>query len=66
MGDYLLSASTRLASADAFGANSANKLNDDINHLLKSNTISNIEAEKMWDIYDALHHVYKRPQDDTG
>ena len=66
VGDYLLSASTRLASADAFGANSANKLNDDINHLLKSNTISNIEAEKMWDIYDALHHVYKRPQDDTG
>ena len=66
VGDYLLNASTRLASADAFGANSANRLNDDINHLLKSETISNVEAEKMWDMYDALHHVYKRPQDDTG
>ena len=66
VGDYLLNASTRLASAKAFGANNANRLNEDINHLLGQDVISNPQAEKMWDMYDALHHVYKRPQDDTG
>ena len=66
VGDYLLNASTRLASADAFGANSANRLNDDINHLLENNVITNPEAQKMWDMYDAVHNVYKRPQDDTA
>lgn len=66
VGDYLLNASTRLASADAFGANSANRLNDDVNNLLESGAITNTEAQKMWDMYDAVHHVYKRPQDDIG
>jgi len=66
VGDYLLNASTRLASADAFGANSANRLNDDINHLLENNIVSNAEAQKMWDMYDGLHNVYRRPQDETG
>tara|TARA_R110000803_G_scaffold148160_1_gene213595 strand:- start:1442 stop:4753 length:3312 start_codon:yes stop_codon:yes gene_type:complete len=66
VGDYLLNASTRLASADAFGANSANRLNDDVNNLLESGAITNTEAQKMWDMYDAVHHVYKRPQDDVG
>jgi len=66
VGDYLLNASTRLASAESFGANSANRYNDDINHLLKKNIITNPQAQKMWDMYDALHNVYKRPQDETG
>jgi len=66
IGDYLINASSRLASAEAFGANSANRLNDDINHLLKSGVVNNTEAQYMWDMYDAVHHVYKRPQDDTA
>lgn len=66
VGDYLLNASTRIASAESFGANSANRYNDDINHLLKKNIITNPQAQKMWDMYDALHNVYKRPQDETG
>jgi len=66
MGDYLTNASIRLASSEAFGANNANRLNDNINGLLKSGTISNTQAQKIWDLYDASHHVYKRPQDDAG
>jgi hypothetical protein len=64
--DYLMNASTRLASADSFGANKANRLNDDINHLLSNKVIGNKEAQKMWDLYDAVHHTFKRPQDDAG
>ena len=64
--DYLMNASTRLASAGAFGANKANRLNGDINHLLEKKVIGNKEAQKMWDLYDAVHHTFKRPQDDAG
>ena len=66
MGDYLINSSIRLASAEAFGADNANRLNDDINALLSGGVISNPQAQKMWDLYDAAHHVYKRPQDDAG
>ena len=66
MGDYLMNSSIRLASAEAFGANNANRLNEDINELLKGGVVSNPQAQKMWDLYDAAHHVYKRPQDDAG
>jgi len=66
MGDYLMNASIRLASSEAFGADNANRLNEDINELLKGGVVSNPQAQKMWDLYDAAHHVYKRPQDDAG
>jgi hypothetical protein len=66
MGNYLTNASIRLASSEAFGADNANRLNDNINGLLKSGAISNAQAQKVWDLYDAAHHVYKRPQDDAG
>ena len=66
MGDYLMNSSIRLASAEAFGADNANRLNEDINELLKGGVVSNPQAQKMWDLYDAAHHVYKRPQDDAG
>jgi len=64
--DYMMNASTRLASADAFGANSANRLNDDINYLLENKVIGNQDAEKMWDLYDAVHNTYRKPQDEAG
>jgi len=66
MGDYLMNASIRLASAEAFGADNANRLNQDINELLGGGVVSNTQAQRMWDLYDAAHHVYKRPQDDAG
>ena len=66
MGDYLMNASVRLASSEAFGADNANRLNEDINGLLESGVISNEQAQRMWDLYDAAHHVYKRPQSDAG
>ena len=66
MGDYLMNASIRLASSEAFGADNANRLNEDINGLLESGSISNEQAQRMWDLYDAAHHVYKRPQSDAG
>jgi len=66
MGDYLMNASIRLGSAEAFGADNANRLNEDINGLLESGVISNEQAQRMWDLYDAAHHVYKRPQSDAG
>ena len=66
MGDYLMNASIRLGSAEAFGADNANRLNEDINGLLESGAISNEQAQRMWDLYDAAHHVYKRPQSDAG
>ena len=64
--DYMMNASTRLASADAFGANSANRMNDDINYLLEKEVIGSQDAEKMWDLYDAVHHTYKKPQDEAS
>ena len=64
--EYMMNASTRLASADAFGANSANRLNDDINYLLENKVIGNQDAEKMWDLYDAVHNTYRKPQDEAG
>jgi len=64
--DYLMNASTRLASADAFGANKANRLNDDINYLLENKIVGNKDAQEMWDLYDAVHHTFKRPQDNSG
>ena len=62
---YLLSASTRLASATAFGADGANKYNNAIQHLKKRKIIGDAETEKLWGIYDAYHHVYKKPRTDN-
>jgi len=64
--DYLMNTSTRLASAQAFGADKANRLNEDINYLLKNKIIGNKDAQQMWNLYDAVHHTFKRPQDDAG
>jgi len=66
IGDYLSGASIRLASSEAFGADNANRLNQSINNLLKDGVISNPQAQRIWDLYDAVHHVYKRPQDDAA
>tara|TARA_R110000824_G_scaffold349956_2_gene536847 strand:- start:168 stop:3494 length:3327 start_codon:yes stop_codon:yes gene_type:complete len=64
MAEYLLNSSTRIASAQSFGANNANKLADNVDTLLESKVFEEKDAQKVWDLYDAYHNVYKRPQDE--
>jgi len=64
MAEYLLNSSTRIASAQAFGANNANRLADNVDTLLESKVFEEKDAQKVWDLYDAYHNVYKRPQDE--
>jgi len=64
MADYILNASTRIASAQAFGGNNANRLSDNVDTLLESGAFKEEDAQKVWDIYDAYHHVYKRPKNE--
>ena len=59
---YLFSAVTRMASAEAFGGDKANKYNDAINTLIKSGAVDSAQVEKLWGIYDAYHNVYKKPK----
>lgn len=64
MADYILNASTRIASAQAFGGNNANRLADNVDTLLESGVFKEEDAQKVWDIYDAYHNVYKRPENE--
>ena len=59
---YLLSAVTRVASAQSFGADGANKYNKAITHLKDRGILTDAGTEKLWGIYDAYHHVYKKPR----
>jgi hypothetical protein len=60
--NYLLSAVSRVASAEAFGANRANKYQDGIAHLKKRGILNDAQVEKLWGMYDAYHNVYKKPR----
>ena len=60
--NYVISAVTRVASAKSFGARGANKYNDAITHMKDRGIIGDAETEKLWGIYDAYHHVYKKPR----
>lgn len=62
MQDYLLRAATRVASAEAFGGRNAEKFSKAIDSLTKRGVLSNSAAKKAWDMYDAEHNVYKRPE----
>jgi hypothetical protein len=64
MQDYLTRAATRAASAKVFGGNRANKLNDAVNEALKKELMTNAQAQKVWDMYDAEHNIYNRPEDE--
>jgi hypothetical protein len=57
---YLSKAATRVASAETFGAKNADKLQGNINALSKSGAIDQEGINKVWDLYDAVHNVYKR------
>ena len=60
--NYLLSAVSRIASAEAFGANGANKYNDAIKRLKSTGALNDAQTEKLWGMYDAYHNVYKKPR----
>jgi len=60
--NYLLSAVSRIASAESFGANRANKYSDAIKHLKKKGALNDAQVEKLWGMYDAYHNVYKKPR----
>jgi hypothetical protein len=62
---YLLSAVSRIASAEAFGGDRANKYSDAINGLKKVNALNDAQTEKLWGLYDAYHNVYKKPRTDN-
>lgn len=64
--NYLINATTRLASAQAFGGKNANKLSKILNELNESGAITTEQSQSMWDLYDAYHHVYKKPKDAKG
>lgn len=61
MQDYLGRAATRAASAQVFGGNRAEKLSRAVDQALKRGIMTNDEAQRVWDMYDAEHNVYKRP-----
>jgi len=60
--NYLLSAVSRIASAEAFGGDAANKYNDAIKYLKNRGALNDAQTEKLWGIYDAYHNVYKKPR----
>jgi len=60
--NYLLSAVSRISSAESFGANRANKYSDAITHLKKKGALNDAQVEKLWGMYDAYHNVYKKPR----
>ncbi len=56
---YLLRAGTKLASVRTFGKN-AKHLKSNLDKLNKAGAITKDEIEHSWDMYDAVHNVYKR------
>ena len=60
--NYLINASNRAASAKAFGGNRAEKLTRSIQYLQNRGLISDEQVQTVWDMYDAEHHLYKKPK----
>ena len=64
MQNYLVRAATRSASAETFGGRNADKFTKSIDRLLKRGVLTNQGAQTAWDMYDAEHNIYKRPEND--
>jgi hypothetical protein len=56
---YFQRAAARIASAETFGAKNASELQKDLNELGKMNAISQDTADRVWDLYDAVHNNYR-------
>ena len=57
---YLSKTATRVASAETFGAKNADKLQKNLDALAKSGDITQEEVDRVWDLYDASHNIYRR------
>jgi len=64
MQDYLTAASVRAASTKTFGGNNAERFSSAIDRLTKKGVLSKQGAQTAWDMYDAEHNVYNRPETD--
>ena len=62
MQNYLVRAATRSASAETFGGRNAEKFTKSIDRLLKRGILTNQGAQTAWDMYDAEHNIYKKPE----
>ena len=64
MQNYLVRAATRSASAETFGGRNAEKFTKSIDRLLKRGVLTNQGAQTAWDMYDAEHNIYKKPENE--
>jgi hypothetical protein len=63
--DYFINAATRAASAEAFG-DKGKGLHKDVNEALKRGLMTPDQADTVWKMYDAEHHLYNRPSSPEG
>ena len=57
--EYLQKAATRVASAQVFG-DKASLLEKELKTLVKAGNITQAQVNKVYDVYDAAHNVYKK------
>jgi len=57
---YFSRAATRIASAETFGSTGASGLRKQIQRLVELGDIKEDEVNRIWDLYDAVHGVYRR------
>ena len=60
--EYLQKAATRVASASIFGDNAV-LLKKELDKLSKAGNITQKQVNKVYDVYDAVHNIYKRDTD---
>ena len=60
--DYIVKASTRLASAQTFGGKNADKFVNTINRARKRGLLDKTDIQELWDMYDAEHRMLNMPQ----
>ena len=63
--DYFINAGTRAASAEVFG-DKGKKLHKDVNEALRRKLMTPEQADTIWKMYDAEHHLYNRPSSPEG
>jgi hypothetical protein len=63
--EYFISAATRAASTRVFG-DKGKKLHKAVNEAMKRGILTKNKAKEVWDMYDAEHHLFKRPETEGG
>jgi hypothetical protein len=57
---YISKAATRIASAETFGSKNADLLQKELKELEKTGELKQEQADRVWDVYDASHNIYRR------